>query len=244
MNTQGPLETVVSLLEPRLPLNTKFYRDMIDRHGAASTLYYAAYRGVNRVARTTLWDALVITMDRLDQKILSDPKCSMVQEVGAEALRRYVGQTNTLSHEFLDAAAERKDRCFAVFEGEHLANYGWYASQPTELVELGRDMLLAFDPAYVYMHNGFTDPKNRGQRLHAISMAVALATVCREGRKGMVSYVATSNFASLKSCERMGYERVGRIASVKVGDKVRALVTPGCKPYGIQVIERPRHNAT
>jgi hypothetical protein len=244
LGTQRSIETVMSALEPRLPLNTKFYRDMIQRHGAASTLYYAAYRGVNRVARTTLWDALVITMDRLDPKILSDPKCSLVQEVNADALRRYVGEENTLSHEFIDAAAERHDRCFAVFEGEHLANYGWYATRPTDLVELGGNMLLKFDPAYVYMHNGFTAPKNRGQRLHAVSMAVALAAVCREGRKGLVSYVATSNFASLKSCERMGYQRVGRIGSVKLGDKVRAFATPGCKPFGLEVIQRPVQNPT
>ena len=224
-------------------MNLQFYRDVLSRHGVASTLYYGLYRGMNHVTKATLWNAIAITLERLDEKILAEPAAARVEDKTADELRPYIEKENTLTDDFLDAAAERGDRCFAVFDGERLANYGWYSSTETPLLELGRDVTLRFDSHYSYMHNGYTHPDYRGQRLHAISMAVALKTLTEEGQRGLVSYVATSNFASLKSCYRMGYEVFGRFAAVKLGDGLHWFLTPGCRKYGFDIAtgdDKPR----
>lgn len=41
-------------------------------------------------------------------------------------------------------------------------------------------------------------------RLHGVGMSMALRHYLARGFKGLVSYVESTNFASLKSCSRMG----------------------------------------
>ena len=86
-----------------------------------------------------------------------------------------------LDSAFVDRATALGDRCFGFVEGDVLTSYGWYSRRPTEA---GHGLVLRFDPAYVYMYKGFTHPKHRGQRLHAIGMAAALEEYTREGAKG------------------------------------------------------------
>src|SRR5437667_315175 len=84
----------------------------------------------------------------------------------------------------------------------HGAAYGWYASAATPVAP---GLVLHFAPGYVYMYKGFTHDLHRGKRLHAIGMTRALQHYRSSGFKGVVSYVESSNFDSLKSCARMGY---------------------------------------
>ena len=55
-------------------MNTALYREMMERYGVAPTLYHAAYRAANNVAKIAVWDAVVVTMVRLDKSILEDPR--------------------------------------------------------------------------------------------------------------------------------------------------------------------------
>lgn len=224
-------------------MNITYYQQTLERHGPASTLYYAAYRALNRFTEATLWNALVITPDRLDARIKEEAARVEVKELDADAMRPFIGGGTTLTAEFIDDAAARGDRCFAVLDGGRLANYGWYSRAPTRLFDLGPAVTLQFDDRYAYMHNGFTAPASRGRRLHAISMAVALLNLERRGVKGLLTYVATSNFASLKSCERMGYRCFGRFAAIRWGGELKWLLTPGCRRFGFCVSLSPTHNA-
>lgn len=113
-----------------------------------------------------------------------------------------------------------------------LTSYGWYSTRPTEA---GPGLVLHFDPAYAYMYKGFTLPRFRGHRLHAIGMASALEAYTREGSKGLVSYVESSNFASLRSCVRMGYQTFGHVVFVKTKNGCVSRVMGRCKEYGFHV---------
>jgi hypothetical protein len=68
-------------------------------------------------------------------------------------------------------------------------------------------------------------------------MAAALEECTRAGLKGLVSYVVSSNFSSLKSCYRMGHECFGHLCMLKVGTRHLWRATPGCKKYGFHVEE-------
>ena len=77
-------------------------------------------------------------------------------------------------------------------------------------------MTLHFSPEYVYMYKGFTHPNYRGQRLHAIGMNLALQEYLDRGYRGLVSYIESNNFSSLKSAYRVGYRDFGRVAVWKI----------------------------
>jgi hypothetical protein len=97
------------------------------------------------------------------------------------------------------------------------------------------DLRFHFDPDYVYMFKGFTLPAYRGQRLHAIGMARALEGYAELGSKGILSYVESNNFASLRSCRRMGYEDIGTIVISKLGGRHYSFESPGCREYALRV---------
>lgn len=217
-------------------MDLQFYRDSIRHHGLGPTLYHAAYRAVNHVTDVVVWDALVITLDMVDERFLADPRRAQGRFLSAEAMRSYVDNPeNLLTDAFIDEAGARGDRCYALFEGETLTSYGWYSTRPTRLTEVTGEPTLHFDPSYVYMYHGFTHPEHRGQRLHAVGMAAALEECTREGLRGIVAYVVSSNVSSLKSCYRMGYQCFGHIVMVDVGGRQVWRSTPGCRKYGFHV---------
>src|SRR5262249_10874862 len=119
-----------------------------------------------------------------------------------------------LTADFVRQVSAKGDECYAMLDGDILAAYGWYSRNRTVLDN--EDLMLRFDSSYIYMYKGFTLDRYRGQRLHAIGMTRALAEYKTQGFCGLVSYVESNNFDSLKSCYRMGYRNCGRIHILRV----------------------------
>lgn len=125
------------------------------------------------------------------------------------------------------AEVERGDSlCFAALDHENLAAYGWYAmhrAQPRHCFGVG----LELPDDVAYMFKGFTHPTYRGRRLHAAAMALALTELGHRGVRGLISTVEWTNEASLRSCDRLGYERLGRIAQSGPPDRRRVSIPQG-----------------
>ncbi|HYI85673.1 MAG TPA: hypothetical protein VEX61_01125, partial [Burkholderiales bacterium] len=58
------------------------------------------------------------------------------------------------------------------------------------------------------------------------------------GYRGIVSYVESTNFDSLKSCLRMGYGVFGSVYVVRVFGRYFAWASPGCDAFGFRVISK------
>jgi hypothetical protein len=91
------------------------------------------------------------------------------------------------------------------------------------------------------MYKGYTLPEYRGNRLHAVGMARALIAsvsdlTTREGAiRGMISYVDSHNFASLTSCERLGYTVVGTMYVLGLTQRPLIWATGRCADYGLRL---------
>jgi hypothetical protein len=155
--------------------------------------------------------------------------CRFVSPDELKALAR--AGRHDFTSEFLLRAFQRGDRCYGIFDGDALASYGWYAQRPTDIDE---HYVLHFDPAYTYMFKGYTLPAYRGQRLHAVGMCRALRAFTEEGKKGLVSWVASNNFASLRSVARMGYQIFGSLYLLRAARHSLAFASDGCLPYGFR----------
>lgn len=150
-------------------------------------------------------------------------------EIGS--LMKYsLNKENELPQDFVQAATDKGDECYAITDNGNLASYGWYSHKPT-IVDLGQ--LFCFNPSYVYMYKGYTKKDYRGQRLHAVGMSFALKHYLDNGLNGIASCVESTNFESLKSCWRMGYKKVGTVYTLKIFGKVFNYSTRSCKEYGI-----------
>jgi hypothetical protein len=196
--------------------------------GVRNALHDLAYRAVNRACYFKALKVIKITEAR--PKFLKGDEKYQSGFLDRELLLRFaaVGRYD-LEPEFVEQALKKGDECYAIVDGDQLANYGWYSHQATTVED---DLPLHFDRAYVYMYKGFTDPRYRGQRLHGINMTRALKAYLDRGYAGLISYVESNNFASLKSCYRMGYVDVGKVYVARLGGRYLSHANKGCRPYG------------
>lgn len=208
------------------------FQETRQRYGTGPALHDFQQLALNRLARFEVLKAMVVRLPDVDPAIFEAPgfEGRFVEAVELEPYAR-AGE-HDLDVAFVDEAYRRGDRCHVVFEGTNLCAYGWYSTRPTPIDE---QLTLCFDPAYTYMYKGYTVPAYRGKRLHGFGMALALRTITEEGGEGLVSYVLSNNFASLRSVARMGYRIFGDVYVMSAFGHALAYSTPGCRPYGFRV---------
>jgi hypothetical protein len=131
---------------------------------------------------------------------------------------------NDLDAEMIQRAEGGRDLCFAAISGGRLAAYGWYAVEGIES-EHNFGVAMSYPSTVAYMYKGFTHPDFRGARLHGLGMGLALQNLADFGVSALVSTVGWTNEASMKSCDRLGYERLGRIVTTG-GENFRVTRTP------------------
>ena len=209
----------------------------IRAHGVLATCHSAAYKLANRLFPYMTMKCVWITSDDLKrQSSLENSFGYSARFLEPRELAGFLSRSEYgISEVFLRSALEKGDECYGILDGDDLACFGWYSQKPTAIND---DLTLHFDPAYVYMYFGFTHPNYRGKRLHALDMALALQEFTGRGCKGMVSYVESINYASLKSCYRMGYKNFGVIRTLKLFGRYWILHSSGCRQFQFCLVPR------
>jgi ribosomal protein S18 acetylase RimI-like enzyme len=198
--------------------------------GVSHALKYSA---LNKFTFYKELQGMIVTMETLDPKYLNGNPAYVHGFLDEAQLRQFSKDSETqITDVFLDRVLPKGDRCYAIMDGGRLAAYGWYSTKPTNI---NKELVLHFDPHWVYMYKGYTHPDYRGQRLHAIGMAKALEAFTKEGYKGLISYVETNNFASLRSVFRMGYRNICKVRIFKGLGSYHITTEPECEKYQFTV---------
>jgi hypothetical protein len=207
-------------------------RRKLERYGLRGAVCQQALQILQRALGLKI--LVGVHVARADPSFLEQPEGYLPGFLSAGQLRGYARDpASEMTPAFVEQALVRHDECYALRAGEELAAYGWYSFRSTP-VGLG-DLELHFGADHVYMYKGFTDARHRGRRLHAVGMTRALQHYLGAGYKGLVSYVEATNFDSLKSCERMGYEVFGLIFVLRLFGCHIALSSPGCARFGFRL---------
>lgn len=142
---------------------------------------------------------------------------------------------NDLEPELVARAADGRNSCFAALDGNRLAAYGWYACQwiePEHCYGFG----LKMPPHVAYMYKGFTHPDYRGQRLHGAVMGLALREFATRGVNALISTVEWTNDASMKSCARLGYRRLGVLAQARIAACPWRRTSSRVREHGVEIV--------
>ncbi len=216
---------------PRRTLRNLIQSD-IKHFGIARTLYDLAVRTFNVIALGKVFKVLVL--DAARPEFLELPEGFRSEFLSESQLREFARDPrHELTDEFLADALAKGDECYAVLQGEKLACYSWYS---TRLTVASDGLSIHFDPAYVYGYKAFTLPDYRGQRLHAIEVSRAWQAYLARGFRGTIAYVESHNFASLRSCYRMGYRDVGRALVLGLKGRSWAISGRGCRAFGCRFL--------
>src|SRR5262245_47494241 len=205
----------------------------LQRHGWRNVLHAAGMRAANAIFPFKILRGVYV--EEPQASFLAVPQGYSGRFINAAELRAFAADPqNEMSLAFIDSARMKGDECYALLGGAgSLAAYGWYATRPTTIGV--PHLQIHFSRDYVYMYKGFTGELHRGKRLHAIGMTRALAEYVQRGYRGLVSYVESTNFDSLKSCDRMGYKVFGSIYLVKLFGRDFAFSSRGCRRFDFRV---------
>jgi hypothetical protein len=210
-----------------------YLRDHVRKYGFGATLHELQCRLINKAVHFEIIKGMTVrTRDVKDPGLFEAPGFDG-RFVDEAQLREYARDSaHDMPPEFLRTALARGDRCYALFDGGTLAAYGWYSDLPTPLDD---HFVLHFDRAWTYMYKGYTMPAYRGKRLHAVGMCCALRALTEEGQQGLISCVASNNFASLHSVTRMGYKIFGDAYMLRAGGSSFTHASRSCREYGFRV---------
>jgi len=207
-------------------------RSRVERHGWVNTLHFACMRLINVVLPLRILRGL--HAETVDLSFLACPRRYRGGFAASEALAGFSQDPEAqLSPHFVAQALRAGDECYALCEGERVASYGWCSTHPTPVGTA--ELVLHFSPDYAYCYKCFTAVRHRGQRLHAIAMTRTLRHYRSKGYRGLLCYVESTNFDSLKSYRRMGYKAFGSIVLLRAFGRYFAFSTPGCKRFDFRI---------
>ena len=207
-----------------------YCKENFKRFGTKKLLYDLTYKLLERTCSYAKIQGMTLTMNSIDPAFLKPNNGYEYRFLTEKEIREYAKDPNNqLDFKFVDNALARKDMCYAIIDQEKLAGYGWYSNNDTNLND---DLVLCFNKSWVYMYNGYTNPKYRGQRLHAIGMGKAMEAFTKNGTSGIISCVDTNNFRSLRSVKRLGYRNFGKVTAVKIFGKFQIKAQKACNEYG------------
>ena len=211
----------------------------LQNHGFRCAVHATTYRILKRCAQYQVLKGMIIT--QVPSEYREGPEKYRYQFLDGEALRHFARDPQyDMTESFVAEARAKGDECYAILDGDRLASYGWYSHVPTQVAD---GLVLHFSSDYVYMYKGYTHPKYRGQRLHAIGMTRALQAYLERGFRGLISYVESNNYSSLKSVYRMGYVDIGRVYAARAAGRFWTVHTPGCRAYAFRLRAEPTATA-
>ncbi len=203
--------------------------------GWLGVAYDLHYRVLNRITRYMVLQGKAVTMETVDPRFLAGPDRYRYGFLDEVELRRFaLDPSNRLHRDFLDRALRKGDTCYAVRDGETLVSFGWYSNKPTHLNE---DLVIHFDPAWVYAYHAHTRDGYRGQRLNCVRIARAAEAYTLRGFRGAISYIEANNFRSMKSLHRVGSRDIGRVFVVGLPGRHFIRREAACREYGFDVKE-------
>jgi hypothetical protein len=214
----------------------------IGRFGASKALYDLALRALNRGLFFKILKGLRVTAVDPDYLNCDDKYRFIPLDEGT--LKRFAGASEyELTETFIYQALEKGDECQGILCGDRLVSYAWYSNKPTSIDP--EDLVIHFDSEFKYMYKCFTHVDFRGKWLNAVGMTRALKKYRDAGYRGLIAYVESNNFSSLKSLRRIGFEDFGEIYIARFIGKYLIGSTSGCKDYrfGVEVM-RPLYPPT
>ena len=196
--------------------------------GLANTLYDMTLKTINRFFFFKILNGMkTITLDPANLVIDEKYRHGFLNE---EELKRFTKVPDyELTEEFLDKALKRGDECYGILHGDILVNYSWFSHMPTQIYP--EDLFLYFSNEYVYIYKAFTHALYRGQNLQPIGKSLALEEYLDMGYSGIISYVESNNFSSLRAVEKTRGEKFGRIYIARIGNRYLIFCDRGCREH-------------
>jgi hypothetical protein len=206
------------------------------RLGFRRAFYRGAYVMVNQVFPLTIFDCLQLRPEDVNRALVDSADRYECRFLEPDEIDRFAGDLDRVSERVARDALTRGDACYAVLDGERLANLGCFAPQPTPVVN---DLIVNFDPPYWYMYGAFTPLPYRGRRLHALGVLGGSLALFERGVPALVTVYERTNYPSMVSALRMGWKPCGSLSRIGIGSRAHHGRSAEAKAIGMRLEQRP-----
>jgi hypothetical protein len=191
-----------------------------ERFGASAAIYKFVDVVLHKVFHTYVHTVVWLELKAVETMACSDPQFTF-RYLTADEIEKFAENSSYyIDPSLAEGVRSGNEVVFAALAGDRLAAFGCYTIGYVP-PEQCAGAALSFPTDVAYMSYGFTHPDFRGARLHGLIMGLALQELAKRGITKLVSIVAWTNWASLKSCWRLGYINLGNMATI--GNKHRAV---------------------
>jgi hypothetical protein len=184
-----------------------------ERYGTTGAIYKFLDVVLHKAFKTSVHAVVWLDLKSLAELTPPDPQFTFRFLTDDEVETYAKDPTYYIDAALADAVRSGRELCFAALAGDRLAAFGCYTVGYVK-PEQAAGAAMSFPSDVVYMSYGFTHPDFRGARLHGLVMGLALHELANYGITKLVSIVAWTNWASLKSCYRLGYVNLGNMITI------------------------------
>ena len=216
----------------RVHSSFKSARSIHQRFGIVACMIDILYRCLTKITYFKVLRGMTLTLDSIDNQFLDTDPGRNGEVISGSYVSSLIAPDIGMNQNFIDSAEKRGDWSYVFREDDNVISYGWYSKGK---VPIDAQFAIHFSNHYTYMYKGFASKEYRGKKLHALGMAHALSNVAKSGDKGLITYVEANNFASLRSCERLGYKIFGSCWIFRIFGRFFVLKSPGCSRFAFGV---------
>lgn len=205
-------------------------KDVISRHGLLKAVPYVACRALQRFMVLDITHVMIQDAEKARPRTNADGvECRFI---AAEEVREFgADASHDLDPSLSDRLEKGYDFCYGGIIDGRLASYCWFALDSIERKHnraseaLASGLALSYPADHAFRYKGFTHPHFRGRGLYAVVATAASIAMQEIGVRYIVSTAEVVNYAAVKSSLRCGYENIGKIAIIGIGDRAWAWTT-------------------
>jgi hypothetical protein len=203
--------------------------------GPRRALARGTYVMANQVIALTIFDCMYLRPEHVNRSLVEPGGSYSGRFLEPEEVARFARDLDAPGERVLLHAIERGDACYAVLEGERLANVGFYSSKATPLLN---DLLVKFEEPSWYMYGAYTPKAYRGHKLHGRGVVGACLEFFDQGAPIVVSGYERTNYRSMVSAYRMGWKPCGSIYRIGIGPWTHLGRTARAREIGMRLALR------
>jgi hypothetical protein len=204
-----------------------------ERHGSSGAVCKAIDVLLHKVLRTSIHTVVWLELEAVQDMACNDEQF-VFRFLTADQIEVFAKDPSYYIDPALAAGVRNgTEVCFAALAGDRLAAFGCYTLGYVS-PEQCAGAALSFPADVAYMSYGFTHPDFRGFRLHGLIMGLALQRLAQQGVTKLVSIVAWTNWASLKSCWRLGYRNLGNMTTIGGKHAAIGIYPQAAKTLGVR----------
>jgi len=207
-------------------------KELIKHYGFKKLLIIFIYAVINKIMYLESLHIIALERDRIKKPKPRDQRKLTFRYASEEDLADMFKDPDYKMSDAKMEAFKDGDQCLLSFVDDELAGYTWVHLKGRPLLFPGLKLQTPLD--YCYNYAALTLPKFRGLGLQGIRHYHLLNNPEWRDKVGLIGYVVSTNWDSIKGQSKSGYHSIGRIWLFGTKKRYMVFISNSLKKMGVE----------